>query len=105
MVQGSLSELTRQCGDPACACAHDPAQRHGPHLYFKFSSQGKTYSVYIPGQQSEALKGAQGAWRKFQQLGAEISADNRARFLQALEREKQRVRAQRLRPRGRRASD
>ena len=24
MVQGSLSESTRQCGDPSCACAHDP---------------------------------------------------------------------------------
>ena len=42
MVQGSLSEITRQCGDPSCACAGDPARRHGPHLYLKFNAEGKT---------------------------------------------------------------
>ena len=36
MVNGSLSEVTRQCGDPTCACAWDPTRRHGPHLYLKF---------------------------------------------------------------------
>src|SRR5205809_931979 len=45
MVQGTLSESTRQCGDPACACAHDPGSRHGPHLYFRYSAQGKVHSV------------------------------------------------------------
>ena len=41
MIQGSLSEVTRQCGDPSCACAWDPQRRHGPHLYLKFSAEGK----------------------------------------------------------------
>ena len=48
MVQGSLSELTRQCGDPSCACAHDPARRHGPHLYFRYKDEGKVHSVFVP---------------------------------------------------------
>ena len=43
MVNGSLSEVTRQCGDPTCACARDPLRRHGPHLYLKFSTEGKAY--------------------------------------------------------------
>jgi len=93
MVQGSLSELTRQCGDPSCACAHDPARRHGPHLYLKFSASGKTHSVYVPPQQAQPIKGAHRAWLQFQQLGAEISADNREQFLRALKREKQRAKA------------
>jgi hypothetical protein len=59
MVQGSLSELTRQRSDPVCACAHDPARRHGPHLYFNYKAEGKAHSVYIPAEQSEDIKSAQ----------------------------------------------
>jgi hypothetical protein len=95
MVQGSLSESTRQCGDPSCACAHDPASRHGPHLYFRYKDEGKVHSVYVPAELGESLRGAQQAWHEFQQIGAEISVDNRERLLSSLEREKQLVRAKR----------
>lgn len=95
MVQGSLSESTRQCGDPSCACAHDPASRHGPHLYFRYKSEGKVQSVYVPAELGERVREAQNAWQEFQQIGAEISAENRERLLSSLEREKQRVRAKR----------
>ena len=95
MVQGSLSESTRQCGDPSCACARDPASRHGPHLYFRYKDEGKVHSVYVPAQLGESLRGAQQAWHEIQQIGAEISADNRERLLSSLEREKQSVRAKR----------
>jgi hypothetical protein len=95
MVQGSLSESTRQCGDPSCACAHDPSSRHGPHLYFRYKDEGKVHSVYVPADLGESLRGAQEAWHEFQQIGAEISADNRDRLLSSLEREKQLVRAKR----------
>lgn len=101
MVQGSLSESTRQCGDPSCACAHDPASRHGPHLYFRYKAKGKVHSVYVPSELGESVRGAQSAWAEFQQIGAEISADNRARLLSSLERDKQRVRAQRSQKRRR----
>jgi hypothetical protein len=99
MVQGSLSELTRRCGDPSCACASDPAYRHGPHLYLKFNAEGKTHSVYVPAEQGETIKEAQWAWLRFQEIGAAIAADNRARFLRALQREKQSVKAQRAKAR------
>ena len=89
MVQGSLSEITRQCGDPSCACFQDPARRHGPHLYLKFNAEGKTQSVYVPPEAGPAIKSAHAAWLRFQELGAEISADNRERFLRDLKREKQ----------------
>jgi hypothetical protein len=97
MVQGSLSESTRQCGDPSCACAHDPAHRHGPHLYFRYKIEGKTHSVYVPTELGEAIRSAQQAWHEFQHIGAQISADNRERLLSSLEADKQRVRARRAR--------
>ena len=100
MVQGALSELTRQCGDPSCACATDPARRHGPHLYLKFNAEGKTYSVYVPPEQGEVIKQAHHAWLRFQEIGVQIAAGNRARFLLALQREKQKAKAQRARARG-----
>jgi hypothetical protein len=100
MVQGSLSESTRQCGDPSCACAHDPAYRHGPHLYFRYKAEDKVHSVYVPAELGETVRDAQNAWHEFQQIGAEISADNRERLLSSLERDKQRVRAQRSQKRG-----
>jgi len=99
MVQGSLSESTRQCGDPSCACAHDPASRHGPHLYFRYKDEGKVHSVYVPAELGEAVRQAQNAWHEFQQIGTQISADNRERLLSSLERDKQRVRARRSRKR------
>lgn len=99
MVQGSLSESTRQCGDPSCACGHDPAHRHGPHLYFRYKSEGKVHSVYIPAELGERVREAQSAWAQFQEIGAEISAQNRDRLLRSLEREKELVRAKRSKAR------
>jgi hypothetical protein len=99
MVQGSLSEITRQCGDPSCACFGDPARRHGPHLYLKFNAEGKTHSVYVPPEQGEAIKSAHEAWLRFQEIGTQVSAANRERWLRALEREKRALRAKRVRAR------
>ena len=99
MVQGWLSELTRQCGDPACACAYDPTRRHGPHLYLQFKAQGKSYSVYVPAEQAEAIKSAHAAWLRFQQIGTQLSASNRERLLRELKREKQAVKLKRAKAR------
>jgi hypothetical protein len=99
MIQGSLTELTRKCGDPSCACATDPARRHGPHLYLLFKAEGKTHSVYVLPEQGDAIKEAHRAWVRFQEIGMEIAADNRARFLLVLQRAKQKAKAQRARSR------
>ena len=99
MVQGSLSEVTRQCGDPSCACAWDPTRRHGPHLYLKFTAEGKAYSIYIPPEDSEALRRAHQAWLRFQELAGQVAANNRQSFLKTLDRHKQLAKAQRARAR------
>ena len=99
MVNGSLSEMTRQCGDPSCACAWDPSRRHGPHLYLKFSAEGKAHSVYVPAEQQEAIRQAHQAWVRFNELASQLAAGNRERFLQALEGHKQMAKAARAKAR------
>jgi tRNA U34 5-methylaminomethyl-2-thiouridine-forming methyltransferase MnmC len=99
MVQGSLSEVTRQCGDPSCACAWDPTRRHGPHLYLKFSAEGKAYSIYIPPEDHDALRQAHKAWLRFHELSGQVAADNRQHFLKTLDRHKQLAKAQRAKAR------
>jgi len=49
----------------------------------------------VPPEQGEAIKDAHRAWLRFQEIGVEIAADNRARFLLALQRDKQKAKAQR----------
>jgi hypothetical protein len=99
MVPGSLSELTRQCGAPNCACATDPARRHGPHLYLRFNAEGKPQSIYVPPEQSEAAKAGNRAWLRFQEISAQIGADNRDRFLHSLQRAKHATKARRAKAR------
>ena len=99
MIQGSLSEVTRQCGDPSCACAWDPQRRHGPHLYLKFSADGKAHSVYVPPDHAPALRDSHQAWLRFQEIGTELAGANRERFLRSLERDKQRAKARRAKAR------
>ncbi len=55
--------------------------------------------MYVPAELGEAVRGAQSAWAEFQQIGAQISAENRDQLLSSLEREKQLVRAKRRRKR------
>ena len=99
MVQGTLSELTRQCGDPSCACAWDRARRHGPHLYLKFSSEGKPYSIYIPAEEQEAFRAAHHAWVRFQDIAGQVAAQNRQGLLRTLDRHKQAAKALRAKAR------
>ena len=93
MAQGSLSEITRACGNPTCACARDPARRHGPHLYWKFTSAGKAYSVYVPPTCAAAVKQAHAAWLRFLTIGARLSARNRQQLLRRVQRAKPPIRA------------
>lgn len=95
-----MSETTRQCGDPSCGCAHDPAKRHGPHLYLNFSAEGKAHSVYVPPQLAPLIKSAHAAWLRFQALGMKLSETNRERLLGELKREKQALRARKDKARG-----
>lgn len=80
MVQGGLSETTRTCGNPDCACHSDPARRHGPHLYLTYRSEGKSRSLYVPPERASTMKKAQAAWARFWALGCELALLNRQRL-------------------------
>ena len=99
MAQGSLSEITRRCGNPTCACARDPARRHGPHLYWKFTSEDKAYSIYVPPASVAAVKRAHAAWVRFLAIGAQLSARNRQALLRQMRRAKQQAQTAPRRPR------
>lgn len=99
MVRGSLSEVTRQCGDPSCACAWDPSRRHGPHLYLKFIAAGKAHSVYIPAERQEAIRQAHRAWLRFNEIAGQMASSNRQRLLQALDSHKRVAKAARAKAR------
>ena len=85
MIQGALSEVTRQCGDPGCACSRDPARRHGPHLYLTYRQDGKSHSVYVPAAEAPSLRQAHAAWVRFLEMGTHLAARNRQRWLRRLE--------------------
>jgi hypothetical protein len=57
----------------------------------KFGAAGRAYSIYIPTEDHEALRHAHRAWPRFQDLAAQVAADNREQFLETLDRHKQRM--------------
>ena len=77
MVQGGLSETTRRCGNPGCICYRDDAQRHGPHLYLTYRSEGKSCSLYVPAEHADQARQAQAAWKEFAEMAGVLAAENR----------------------------
>lgn len=77
MVQGGLSETSRQCGKPTCQCAHDATYRHGPHLYLTYREDEKSRSLYVPPEHAESARAARDAWASFWTIGCAIAALNR----------------------------
>lgn len=82
MVQGGLSETTRPCGKPTCACAHDPKQRHGPHLYVTYRSEGKNRALYVPAEHADEARRGHAAWAEFWETATAIAALNREQWRQ-----------------------
>ena len=77
-VQGGLSETTRTCGHPACACHQDPARRHGPHLYLTFRApDGRSSALYVPREHEPRVRQAVQAWAQLWETVVEISHQNR----------------------------
>lgn len=91
MVQGGLSETTRQCGNPGCICYRDPSQRHGPHLYLTYRSEGKSRALYVPTEHAEEARRAQAAWKKFWEVACAVAAENREQLRWRTKGEKRKV--------------
>ena len=80
MVQGGLSETTRQCGKPTCACHSDPSRRHGPHLYLTFRKDGKSHATYIAPEHAVEVREAHAAWARFWEIGCALAGLNRTQM-------------------------
>jgi hypothetical protein len=77
-VQGGLSETTRTCGNPTCACHQNPARRHGPHLYLTFRApDGRSSALYVPREHETRVRKAVQAWAQLWETIVEISHRNR----------------------------
>jgi hypothetical protein len=46
ILAASLSEVSKRCGQPSCACHHDGPLHIAHHLTFR--EDGKTRTVYVP---------------------------------------------------------
>jgi len=99
MVQGGLSETSRRCGNPTCACRNDPQRLHGPHLYITYRVAGKSRSLYVPPQHARVARQAQRAWAAFWRIGCALAALNREQLRRQWQNDKQARRS----PKSRRA--
>src|SRR6185295_2552077 len=89
MVQGGLSETSRRCGNPSCACHKDPQRLHGPHLYITYRVDGKSRSLYVPSQHARVARQAQRAWAAGWKIGGALAALNREQLRRQWQSEKQ----------------
>lgn len=54
--RGTLSATTVTCGKPNCACAHDPARRHGPYFQWTVVEQGVVRHRTLRPAEAEAVR-------------------------------------------------
>ena len=45
--KGTILERRMKCGQPKCACQHDPSKRHGPYWEWTYKRNGKTVNVKL----------------------------------------------------------
>lgn len=67
MRRGSLYERRMKCGQPTCACQHDPKAAHGPYFTLTQKIEGKTHSRYLSGEQVPAVRGQIEAGQRFRE--------------------------------------
>ena len=75
--RGSVHASFRRCGKPNCACASDDHPGHGPQVRLSYKHRGKTVQQTLsdPAQIHTAEREV-AAFRRFQQLSAELVAVN-----------------------------
>ena len=68
ICSGTLSERWNTCGKPTCACASDPAARHGPYYQWIRMRAGKPAQRYVSAQQAQILRQAIDNYRQLKKL-------------------------------------
>jgi hypothetical protein len=62
-MRGTLVERLRKCGRPNCACAKDPAARHGG-LFLTVSLCGKTQAIHVRPEDEPRVRAAIAAYHE-----------------------------------------
>ena len=57
-----------KCGKAYCACASDPAKRHGPYYELTYKAEGKTVNVKLSPQAAPLYQAASRQYRKLKTL-------------------------------------
>jgi hypothetical protein len=68
LCSGTLLERMKMCGRAGCACATDPAARHGPYFEWGHMRAGKLIHRQVPTQQAHALRQAIANYRQVKKL-------------------------------------
>lgn len=65
ICSGTLLGRTKACGKPNCACASDPAARHGPYYEWNRWENGALRHRTVSPEEARAIRRAQ---RNYQQI-------------------------------------
>ena len=68
LCSGTLLKLTKTCGKPSCACAQDPAARHGPYYQWGHMKAGALVHRLVSPEQAGALRRAITNYRRVRKL-------------------------------------
>lgn len=73
LMRGSLVERRRRCGRANCACARDPARRHGGK-FLTVQLDGRTHALHVRPDDEAKVRAALGAYTKLWNLINELTA-------------------------------
>src|SRR5712691_3176684 len=74
MLWGSLGAVYRRCGRAHCHCAK--GEKHGPVFYLTRNEGGRTGNIYVPPELHDEVAAGVIAYRRYRELGQQISAAN-----------------------------
>lgn len=66
--KGTVLKRMMKCGKANCACASDPAKRHGPYFELTYKANGKTVNVKISSEAAPLYQAASRQHRKLKTL-------------------------------------
>src|ERR1700675_4574766 len=66
--KGTVLKRMMKCGKAQCACASDPARRHGPYFELTFKANGKTVNVKLSPEAAPLYRAAARQYRKLKTL-------------------------------------
>ncbi len=66
--KGTVLKRMMKCGKAYCACASDPAKRHGPYYELTYKANGKTVNVKLSPQAAPLYQAASLRYRKLKKL-------------------------------------